>query len=100
MIIKNLEYHKQELHKISEQIKQLRKDSGLPKRSGDDIILHKLLKNYQYWVTRAKTNKNISRAKYARKKIKTFYRLEISKAHHQAVIIALIKNAKNTEVKS
>ncbi len=100
MIIKDVEYHKKALHEISEQIKQLRKGSGLPKRIGDDIILHKLLKNYQYWVTRAKTNKNINRAKYARKKIKTFYRLEISKSFHQGIIIALIKNAKNTEVKS
>ena len=90
MIIKNLEYHKQELHKISEQIKQLRKDSGLPKRSGDDIILHKLLKNYQYWVTGAKTNKNIHRAKYARKRIKAFYSLETSKAFHQGIIVALM----------
>ena len=88
MIIKDIEYHKKALHEISEQIKQLRKDSGLPKRSGDDIILHKLLKNYQYWVTRAKTNKNIHRAKYARKRIKIFYSLETSKAFHQGIIVA------------
>ena len=97
MIIKDIEYHKKALHEISEQIKQLRKDSGLPKRSGDDIILHKLLKNYQYWVTRAKTNKNIHMAKYARKKIKTFYRLGISKTFHQAIIVALMKNEDKNE---
>ena len=100
MTIKDLEHHKKALHEISEQIKQLRKDSGLPKRSGDDIILHKLLKNYQYWIARTKTNKNIHRAKYARKRIKTFYRLEISKAFHQGIVVALMKNSKGTEVKS
>ena len=87
------------MHEISEKIKQLRKDSGMPKRSGDDMILHKLLKNYQYWATRAKTGKNANRAKYARKRIKTFYALEISKSFHQGIIVALIKNAKDTEVK-
>ena len=97
MRIKDIEYHKQELHKISEQIKRLRKDSGLPKRSGDDIILHKLLKNYQYWVTGAKTNKNIHRAKYARKRIKIFYRLELSKAFHQGIIMALMNNKSKNE---
>lgn len=95
MIIKDLEYHKQELHKISEQIKQLRKDSGLPKRSGDDIILYRLLQNYKHWVTRTRTGKNIHRAKYARKRIKTFYKLELSKTFHQGIIIALLNNKKN-----
>lgn len=37
MIIKNLEYYKKALHEISEQIKQLRNDSGLPKRSGKQL---------------------------------------------------------------
>ena len=97
MRIKDIEYHKQELHKISEQIKRLRKDSGLPKRSGDDIILHKLLKNYQYLVTRDKTNKNIHRAKYARKRIKTLYRLELSKAFHQGIIVALMNSKSKNE---
>jgi len=92
MKIKDLEYHKKELHETSEQIKQLRKDSGMPKRSGDDGLLYRLLHSYKYWVTRAKTGKNIHRAKYARKRIKAFYRLELSKTFHQAVIVMLIKN--------
>lgn len=95
MKINDIEYHKQELHKISEQIKQLRKDSGLPKRSGDDIILHKLLQNYRHWVTRVKTGKNVHRAKYARGRIKVFYKLKISKTFHQAIIVALKNAGKN-----
>ena len=91
MKIKNLEYHKQELHKIAEEIKELRKDLGLSKRSSDDMILYRLLQDYKYWVTRIKTGKNINRAKYIRKRIKTFYKLAISKTFHQTAIVIMMK---------
>ena len=94
MIIKNLDYHKVELHKVAKQIKQIKKDSGLPKRSGDEMILYRLLHSYRYWVTRTKTGKNIHRAKYARKRIKVFYMLMLSKTFHQTVIVMLMENQK------
>jgi len=94
MIIKNLEYHKKELHQVTEQIKQLRKSIGLAKRSGDDMILHRLLQSYKYWVTRTKKGKNINRAKYIRKRIKIFYKLMLCKTIHQTVIVMMMKNAK------
>jgi len=97
MIIKNLEYHKQELHKIAEEIKELRKDLGLPKRSSNDMILLRLLHSYKYWATRTKTGKNIHRAKYVRKRIRTFYKLAISKMFHHAIIVALMKNDDKNE---
>lgn len=91
MIIKDLDYHKKGLHDVTEQIKKLRKDLGLPKRSSDDIILHKLLQSYKYWATRTKTGKNINRVKYSRKRIKTFHRLLLCKTVHQTIIVMLIK---------
>lgn len=91
MIIRDLEYHKEELHKVTEEIKQLRKSLGIAKRSSDDEILYKLLKNYKYWVTRTMKGKNINRAKYVRKKIKTFYKLALSKAFHQSAVIMMMK---------
>lgn len=99
MAITNLGYHKQELHKIAEEIKELRKDLGLPKRISDDMVLYRLLHSYKYWVTRAKTGKNIHRAKYARKRIRVFYRLSLSRIFHQTAIVMLMKGAKGAEVK-
>lgn len=87
----NLDYHKKELHNVTEQIKQLKKDLGLSKRTNEDMILYRLLQNYKYWVIRAKTGKNTHRAKYARKRIRIFFKLVMSKTFHQTSIVA-IKN--------
>jgi hypothetical protein len=85
----NLDYHKKELHRISEEIKGIRKGLGLSKRTNEDMMLYRLLQNYKYWITRAKTGKNIHRAKYARKRIRAFFKLVVSKTFHQASIVAI-----------
>lgn len=97
--VKDLEYHKKELHEVTEKIKQLRRSLGIAKRSSDDDILYKLLNNYKYWVTRVRKGKNINRTKYAKKKIKTFYKLGLSKAFHQSAVIILMEEAQGRERK-
>lgn len=91
MVIKDLEYHKEELHKVTEEVKQLRKSLGIAKRSSDDKILYRLLKNYKYWVNGVKKGRNINRAKYVRKRIMIFYKLALSKAFHQSAVIMMMK---------
>jgi len=94
MVIKDLEYHKEELHKVTGDVKQLRKSLGIAKRSSDDEILYRLLKNYKYWVNRVKKGRNINREKYVRKRIMIFYKLALSKAFHQSIIVMRLKNGK------
>ena len=97
MIIKDLEYHKEELHKFTEEIKQLRKSLGITKRRGNDEILHNLLRSYKYWITRVKKGKNINGAKYVRKRIIIFYNLMLCKMFHQSIIVMMIGNEKKEE---
>ena len=90
MRIKDLEYHKKELHKISEKIKQLKKDFNIAKRKKSEEILFKLLDNYKYSITR-KDQKDIKKRNYVRNKINLFYKLTIAKVFHQSVIVMLLK---------
>lgn len=90
MRIKDLEYHKKELHKISEKIKQLKKDFNITKRKKSEEILFKLLDNYKYSITR-KDQKDIKKRNYVRNKINLFYKLTIAKVFHQSVIVMLLK---------
>ena len=89
MRIKNLEYHKKELHKISEKIKQLKKSLDMSKRKRGEDILDKLLKSYKYWIRQTKTQANTNRVGYIKNKIKDFYKLNIAKIFHQSAIVAL-----------
>ena len=94
MKVQDLKYHKEELHKVSEEIKQLKKDVGITKRKKSEEILDRLLKNYRYWVSRAKTKANINRVGYIKNKIKDFYRFNLSRVFHQSAIVVLMKTKK------
>jgi len=96
--IRDLEYHKKELHKVTEKINQLRKNLGMTKRRSNDEILCKLLKNYEYWAARAKIRKNINRTGYARKKIKTLHKLGLSNIFHQSAVVLLMNKSKRRKV--
>ena len=90
MKAKDLEYHKKELHNITEHINQLRKSLGMVKRISEEQIFSKLLKHYEYWASKPRSGKNIGRIKYARKKVKTFYKLMLNKIFHQSAIVILM----------
>ncbi len=96
--IRDLEYHKKELHEVTEKINQLRKNLGITKRRSNDEILCKLLKNYEYWAARTRIWKNINKIRYARKKIKTFYKLRLSKIFHQSAVVLLMNKSKRRKV--
>jgi len=91
MRIKDLEYHKKELHKISEKIKKLKKDLKISKRKKGEEILYKLLDGYRYSLTKKDLKKDKKLKGYVRNKINLFYKLSVSKIFHQSVIVMLMK---------
>jgi len=89
MKVKNLEYHRRELHKVSEKIKKLKKDLSITKRKKGEEILYKLLDKYRYSLTKKDLKKDKNLRGYVRNKINLFYKLSVSKVFHQSVIVML-----------